>query len=138
MVALSAIVVGCHGNGPPAQPSPTQPVFAGRWTGSLTDPNGSRPCCLGDWSVLVLNLQASGDGELVTNDGQHYSLVSRTNDAGVRLLDLMFTPSSQCEGVTLAIMAVQVNSAGSVSGFTGSITGRCANTLINTFTFFKI
>lgn len=121
----------------PTQPTPTEVSLAGRWIGSLTNPVGSRPSSLGDWTVLMLNLESDGAGELVTNDGQHFPVVSRPGSAGTRLLDVVFTPSSLCTGVTLAITSVHLDGSGGATSFSGSISGRCPNTLINDFTFMK-
>lgn len=119
----------------PSPPNPAEANLAGRWVGSLGSSSGG-PTGLGDWSRLSLTLQPSGGDELVTNDGQHYS-INDTVRTGQRMLDLALTPHDSCVSVSLVITSVHVDNAGAIQGFSGSVSGRWCNTLVNTFAFAK-
>ena len=131
-IAIAALDACGHS---PMAPSPTQVSLAGRWVGGLSASVGG-PTGLGDWSRLVLTLQPSGGDELVTNDGQHLS-IDDTVRSGQRILDVALQPHDSCDSVGLVIQSVEVDDAGSVDGFSGSLSGRWCNTLVDTFTFKK-
>src|SRR5256885_8653582 len=116
-----------------AAPSPVQATLTGRWVGALANQFGG-PTCLRDWSRIVLNLQPTGENELVTNHGQRFPINDTVRD-GRRILDVVFAPFDSCVPVALLIASIQVNDSGAIEGFSGSVTGRCCNTIVNTFTF---
>jgi hypothetical protein len=119
----------------PTPPSPTAANLAGSWLGSLRS-TGAGPIGLGDWSRLRLTLQPSGGDELVTNDGQRFS-INDTVLGDQRILGLVLTPHDSCVSVSLVITSVQVDNAGATQAFSGSMSGRWCNTLVGTFTFTK-
>lgn len=116
-------------------PSPPEANLAGHWVGTLGS-SSAGPTGLGDWSRLSLTLQTSGGDELVTNDGQRFS-INDTVLSGQRTLDLALTSHDSCVSVSLVIKSIQVDNAGAIQGFSGSLSGRWCNTLDNTFTFAK-
>src|SRR5438093_8311438 len=113
-------------------PSPVQATLTGRWVGALANQFGG-PTCLGDWSRIVLNLQPTGENELVTSDGQRFPINDTVRD-GQRTLDVVFAPFDSCVSVVLVVASIRINDAAAIEGFSGSVTGRCCNTIVNTFT----
>ena len=114
---------------------PTAANLAGSWLGSLRS-TGAGPIGLGDWSRLRLTLQPSGGDELVTNDGQRFS-INDTVLGDQRILGLVLAPHDSCVSDSLVITSVQVDNAGATQAFSGSMSGRWCNTLVGTFTFTK-
>jgi len=121
----------------PTPPVPAKANLTGRWVGRLDSSTGG-PEGLGDWSRLVLTLQPNGGGDLVTNDGQRFSITNVVDSTSQqRVLQLVLPPHDSCVSVVLVIRSVQVDKSSAIQGFSGSVSGRWCNTLVNTFTFAK-
>lgn len=78
VAGLGACDHGDHSS--PIAPDPIKASLTGRWIGALAYQFGG-PICLGDWTRVVLNLQATGENELVTNNGRHFPVEDSVRSA---------------------------------------------------------
>jgi hypothetical protein len=97
---------------------------------------------MGDCSSVVLTLDGQGGGQLVTRDGKQFSVTETVESPGPsarpnRLIRVVLTAdvSPGCASVSFRIDSVEASSV--VTSFSGSVFGRCCNTLAGTFQFHK-
>jgi hypothetical protein len=89
---------------------------------------------MGDCSSVVLTLDGHGGGQLVTRDGKQFSVTETVESTG-RSLRVVLTADvlPGCASVGFSIVSVEGSNV--VTSFSGSLFGRCCNTLAGTFQF---
>jgi hypothetical protein len=128
IVAIAAMAI-CLAAG--CKDSPTEPLQASSLTGTWSA--GHLALCVGDWSSVRLELTQSGtdlSGSLTTHDGQVFPVAgSFSNETG----SIGLTIGGDCPSVGFAISHVEHDGSGSVTRFSGQLTGRCCNTVIQQY-----
>jgi len=131
MVAF-ALVAGAACKDSPTQPSSAQPL-TGQWVADM-----SGQICVGDWSRVTLSLVQTGlnlAGQLTTRDGQVFMVSgSLENDRGT--LAVAIPGVGECAGISLGIAGVD-RAAGRPTRFFGEATGRCCNTIVQSYSFMR-
>src|SRR6266498_186995 len=132
VAALLLALTGCGGSGSGSSPlNPTSVSLAGRWVG--TPANGIGPSCMGDCSSVVLTLDGHGGGQIVTRDGKQFAVTETVDSLTGRSLRVVLTGDvfPGCASVGFHIESVEGSNV--VTSFSGSLFGRCCNTLAGTY-----
>ena len=95
---------------------------------------------MGDCSSIVLTLDGRGGGQIVTRDGKQFFITETVESPGPsvspnRLIRVVLTADALpgCASVSFRIESVEGSNV--VTSFSGSLLGRCCNTLAGTFQF---
>jgi hypothetical protein len=132
LLLVTVLAAACGGS--PAAPAAAD--LTGQWSGTLT-----HPPCVGDWSVVTLQLSQSGTaltGTLTTKDNMPFPATGTFDGQTGNIFVSLPPGQGECSAITFTVQLTERDSAGLVTAFSGQATGRCCGTILEVFRFVRV